>query len=77
MRLEREAELQECLAKFLSGEGPTLLEVILDLDQEFAPKLASKKLDDGTMVTAELEDMTPLLGDNVMQQIREEALTID
>ena len=53
-----------------------LLEVVLDLRQEFTPKLASKKLADGSMVTAELEDMSPLLGDDVMSRIQAEALAI-
>ena len=47
--------------------------MVLDLEQEFAPKLASKKLPDGSMLTAELEDMTPLLGDAVMNEIRRSA----
>ena len=39
-----------------------MCEVVLDLAQAFAPKLASKKLPDGRMVSAPLEDLTPLLG---------------
>lgn len=76
LRLDNETELERTIANFTDHNGPTLLEVILDLEQEFAPKLASKKLEDGSMITAELEDMTPLLGDSVMQQIREEALSV-
>ncbi len=76
LRLEQEAKMDEALDQFLSRKGPVLLEAVLDLEQEFAPKLASKKLEDGTMVTAELEDMTPLLGDSVLQRIREEAHAI-
>jgi acetolactate synthase-1/2/3 large subunit len=76
MRLENEESPEDMLSLFLSCKGPVLLEVILDLEQEFAPKLASKKLEDGTMVTAELEDMTPLLGDEVLGRIRREAFEI-
>lgn len=75
--LQQEGKMEESLDQFLTCKGPVLLEVVLDLDQEFAPKLASKKLEDGTMVTAELEDMTPLLGKEVIQQIKEQALAID
>ena len=53
-----------------------LIELILDLEQQFSPKLASKKLDDGSMITAELEDMSPLLDDEIMTKIRSEALNI-
>ena len=34
---------------------------MLDLAQPFAPKLSSRKLDDGRMVSAPLEDMAPFL----------------
>ena len=77
MYLENEQAMEECLNHFLSIKGPALLEVMLDLEQEFAPKLSSKKLDDGTMITAELEDMTPLLGNDVLQRIKEGALAIE
>jgi acetolactate synthase I/II/III large subunit len=76
IRLGQEEEMETCLDEFLSCDGPVLLEVVLDLDQEFAPKLASKKLDNGTMITAELEDMTPLLGDHVINKIKEEAFAL-
>lgn len=76
IHLDQEERLDETLEKFLSSKGPVLLEALLDLEQEFAPKLASKKLDDGTMLTAELEDMTPLLGDHVMHRIRDDAFAI-
>ena len=60
----------------LSERQPLLVEVILDLDQQFVPKLASKKLSDGSMVTAELEDMSPLIAEETMANIRSEAFDI-
>ena len=76
MQLNNEQEMPNLLNRFMAYHGPVLLEAMLDLEQEFAPKLASKKLDDGTMITAELEDMTPLLGDQIMRQICDQALAI-
>ena len=38
-----------------------MCEVFLDLSQQFAPKVSSRKLDDGRMVSAPLEDMAPFL----------------
>ena len=38
-----------------------MCEVTLDLEQQFAPKLSSRKLEDGSMVTSPLEDMAPFL----------------
>lgn len=45
---------------------PALFEIICDPDQNFAPKLASKKLDDGTMLAPSLENMSPFLPDDEM-----------
>ena len=76
LKIEDEDKIDITIEQFLLHEGPILLEAILDLDQQFTPKLASKKLDDGSMITAELEDMTPLLSDDVMHRIRKEASKI-
>lgn len=51
------ASVRETLAR----PGPQLLEAVLDPDKPFTPKLASRKLDDGRMVSSPLEDMAPFL----------------
>jgi acetolactate synthase I/II/III large subunit len=53
--------LDEVLANVLAAPGPQLCEVVLDLDQQFAPKAASRMLPDGRMVSAPLEDLAPFL----------------
>ena len=45
----------------LNTEGPVIIEAIVDPEQNFAPKLSSKALPDGTMVSPELDDMFPFL----------------
>jgi acetolactate synthase-1/2/3 large subunit len=45
----------------LRAEGPALVQVTLDPDAPFAPKLASRALPDGRMVSPALEDMAPFL----------------
>jgi acetolactate synthase-1/2/3 large subunit len=55
------ADLPEMLAATLAGEGPQFCEIILDPAQGFAPKLSSRRLDDGRMVSSPLEDMAPFL----------------
>jgi acetolactate synthase-1/2/3 large subunit len=60
-RVRRHADLEACIRDTLAGAGPEACEIFLDLAQPFAPKLSSKRLRDGRMVTAPLEDMTPLL----------------
>lgn len=71
-----ECNIEDLIRSLYAHERPALLEVMLDLRQEFAPKLASKKLADGSMVTAELEDMSPLLGDEIMAKIQTAAMAI-
>lgn len=55
------AGMEASIASVLAAEGPVVCEVVLDLAQEFAPKLSSRKLENGQMVTAPLEDMAPFL----------------
>jgi acetolactate synthase-1/2/3 large subunit len=55
------AELNSAIRKTLEMDGAAVCEVKLDLEQAFAPKLSSRKLDDGRMVSASLEDMAPFL----------------
>lgn len=52
---------EEHLSSILSRNGPEVIIVELDRAQGFEPKLSSKRLEDGSMVTAPLEDMAPFL----------------
>ena len=47
--------------EMMLNDKPVLIEVFVDPEQAFSPKLASRKLDDGTMVSPSLEDMAPFL----------------
>ena len=49
------------LAALLDAPGPLLVDVIIDGEQPFEPKLSSRQLPDGRMVSANLEDMAPFL----------------
>jgi acetolactate synthase-1/2/3 large subunit len=60
-KITNHSELEQGIAKTLNQVGPQICEVILDLKQQFSPKLSSKKLPDGKMVTTPLEDMAPFL----------------
>ena len=61
MRIATHAELGASIQRVLETAGPMLCEVMLDKAQAFAPKLSSRKLDDGRMVTSALEDLAPFL----------------
>ena len=52
------------LQNLIDLDGPILINVKLDPLQMFEPKLSSKKLPDGKMVSAPLEDMFPFLSES-------------
>ena len=60
-RLKNNQVLDAKLPESFATEGPALVEVMLDPFEKLGPKAASKKLPDGTMVSAPLEDMAPFL----------------
>ena len=45
----------------LSRPGPVLVDVVMDPDQKFVPKVIAERLPDGTLVSKPLEDMYPFL----------------
>jgi acetolactate synthase-1/2/3 large subunit len=59
----RDADLAAAVRAALDSEGPHLCEVMIDKRQQFAPKLSSRKLEDGSMVSSPLEDLVPFISD--------------
>ena len=54
----------DCLPQLwnlLEAPGPAVCEIMLDAAQEFEPRLKSRQLPDGTIVSPALEDMYPFL----------------
>ena len=45
----------------LSAPAAAICEIMVDKSQNFAPKVSSRRLEDGTMVTAPMEDLAPFL----------------
>lgn len=60
-RIDAADGLSEKLEEALAQEGPLILEAVVDPKQNFEPKLSSKVLPDGTMVSPEPDDMYPFL----------------
>jgi len=61
VRAQTHGDLEAAVGATLARPGRAMCEVMLDLNQVFAPKLASRKLDDGRMVSSPLEDLAPFL----------------
>ena len=51
----------EKLLKEMENNGPLFAEIVVDVAQNFAPKLSSKVLPDGKIVSPEIDDMFPFL----------------
>ena len=60
-RLFNNQELDAKLPQIFAENGPVVIEVMLDPFEVLGPKAASKRLPDGTMVSAPLDDMAPFL----------------
>ena len=60
-RVESHREMDEKIQKTLDRPGISMCEIILDPRQYFEPKLSSKRLPDGRIVSPPLEDMYPFL----------------
>lgn len=61
-RIEKLEELDSTIAHAVAyGNGPFLCEVMIDPEQTFSPKLSSRKLESGRMISSPLEDMAPFL----------------
>ena len=60
-RVDSHAAIPVAIAHTLAGDGPSLLDVVMDPEQGFAPKVIAEKLSDGTIVSKPLEDMFPWL----------------
>lgn len=69
VRCEKTAELGEKIEETLAIPGYAFCEVIVDSKQKFEPKSATKKLPDGSLVSAPLEDLAPFLSREELEKI--------
>ncbi len=67
LRVDAADQLAGAIAQALASEGPVICEFIVDGDVPFAPKLGSRQLPDGTMVSSPLEDLSPRLARDVLR----------
>ena len=55
------SDMARAIAETLNAPGAAVCEIFIDKDQNFAPKASSRRLEDGSMVTAPLHDLAPFL----------------
>jgi acetolactate synthase-1/2/3 large subunit len=65
IKITKTAELSSRTFKLmLNNDKPGIFEIVIDPGQGFSPKLTSRKLNDGTMVSPSLHDMSPFLDED-------------
>lgn len=62
------SQLAKAVEDTLAAKGPVICEVFVTTDQNFEPKSAAKRLPDGTMTSPPLEDLSPFLTEEEMDQ---------
>ena len=72
IRIDRQSQFSQ-IDLALAADGPALMDVVLDPQQEFEPRSRARELPDGRMVSPNLEDMYPFLDetelmDNVIKE---------
>ncbi len=67
-RLTNPCDVDNAIKKMLNANQPMICEVMVNPDYIFTPKLSSRKLEDGTMISPSLEDMYPFLDRKEYQQ---------
>lgn len=60
-RLDNEPDCADVIGKVMATAGPVLCEAVVDPGQNFVPKLSSKVLPDGRIVSPSMDDMFPFL----------------
>jgi len=69
VEVETVAQLEDFLTSTISMNGPVLVNVKTPRDQAIVPTVSSKIDDQGVMSSRNLEDMTPLLDEDVLEEV--------
>lgn len=67
-KITKNSELGSVIEETLALKGPAICEIFVDTKQKFEPKSATKRLPDGTLVSAPLEDLAPFLDEKELEE---------
>jgi acetolactate synthase-1/2/3 large subunit len=62
LRIDRQSQFEQ-VDRALAADGPALIDVVVDPNQEFEPRSRARQLPDGRIVSPNLEDMYPFLNE--------------
>ncbi|MBF1250345.1 MAG: thiamine pyrophosphate-binding protein, partial [Lachnospiraceae bacterium] len=68
IRARHNEELFDAVREAFATKGPVICEAFCSQDQNFEPKSSGKQLPDGRMVSPPLEDLTPFLSEEEMNE---------
>lgn len=60
----------DTLSKALKSPAAVLIEVAMDPDQKYLPRLGTRKLPDGTLASPSIEDLDPPIESDVLQELQ-------
>jgi len=75
-KVESTVNIKQKIAEALAVDGPVIVEAVIDPEQFFEPKLSTRLLPDGTLVSPPPEDMFPFLSEEEMKLNAAEAESI-
>jgi acetolactate synthase-1/2/3 large subunit len=55
--------------EMLVSTEPVLFEIMMDPEQKYLPRLSTSKLDDGTFVSPPIEDLDPLISQDLLEKL--------
>jgi acetolactate synthase I/II/III large subunit len=61
-------QLEKGIQDSLQMAGPVICDVLLDPNQFFEPRVSARQLSDGSIVSSNMEDMSPFLDDNELAE---------
>lgn len=67
--IHNNCDVAETINKVLNMVGYVMCEVFVDINQRFEPKSATRRLEDGTLVSPPLEDLAPFLPREELEKI--------
>lgn len=70
------ADQLAALDALLAKDGPQLIDIQVDPQQEFTPRIKSRVDENGKFLTPALDDMFPFLDPQLVQQVRQSALDL-
>lgn len=68
-RVSKASDFETGIRPALDSSGPELIEIIMDPDQKYLPRLGTSKLPDGSLVSPPIEDLEPKIELKILEKL--------